>query len=142
MIGSKFMARAAALAIVLGAFCLTPATAEEGGAKQVMPKSPMKVELVDYIVSDDGPGTLKLAGIAIAGKDIYIYVDDQPLVKVTAADDGKWSIAEKTDLDDSVHKVRIEQFDDKTRLLAARVMFSMSLAKPGADGKPPAAAKP
>ena len=138
MIGRKFMAWAAALAVVLGASYFTPATAEEDGAKQVMPKSPMKVELVDYVDGGDGPGTLKMAGIAIPSKDLYIYVDDQPLVKATAAADGKWSIEEETELDDSVHKVRVEQFDDKTRMLAARGMSSMSLAKPGANGRPPA----
>ena len=53
-----------------------------------LPKSPMKVELVDYIDDGDGTGTLKMAGIALPRKDVYIYVDDQPLVRVVAADDG------------------------------------------------------
>lgn len=138
MIGNKFMAWAAASAIVLGASCLTPAVAEEDGAKQVIPRSPMKVELVDYVDGGEGPGTLKMAGIAIPGEDVYIYVDDEPLVRVVAGDDGKWSVEEKTKLDKSVHKVRVEQFDKKTRFLSARVMFSMSLDKPGTAGGPPA----
>ena len=74
-----------------------------------------------------------MSGIAIPSKELYVYVDDKPLVRVVSSADGKWSVEEKVPLDDNVHKVRLEQFDDKTRMLAARAMFSVKLPKPGAD---------
>lgn len=139
MIGSKLMAWATAFAIVLGVSYFTPAMVAGGeqavaeeAAETPHPTSPLKVKSVDYVDVTDGTGTLKMAGIAIPSKDIYIYVDDKPLTKVASSADGEWSIEEKASLDDSVHKVRIEQFDDATKMLAARQTFSMSLAKPGA----------
>ncbi len=145
MIGNKFMTWTAAFAIALGLSYFTlamvaggeQAVAEEA-AETPRPTSPLKAKSVDYVDVTDGTGTLKMSGIAIPSKELYVYVDDEPLVRVITSADGKWSVEEKVSLDDKVHKVRLEQFDDKTRMLAARAMFSMSVPKPGADGKAPA----
>ncbi|MGH6736616.1 MAG: hypothetical protein ACRECX_11135 [Methyloceanibacter sp.] len=149
MIGSKFMLWAAALAIALGTICMAPAMAAEGegGAESASPKSPIHVDVVDYADAGEGPGTLKLAGTALAGSAVYIFMDDKPLGKVIADGDGKWSVENTVELGDAVHQVRVEQYDDTTRMLAARAMFSLSRAKPNdgkgaAEGDAPAATQP
>ncbi|HUU66005.1 MAG TPA: hypothetical protein VMW57_01825 [Methyloceanibacter sp.] len=149
MIGNKFIALIAAFAVVAGASYLAPAAAAENGSADVVgeasspsPKSPIKVTIVDYAKAEEGPGTLKLAGTAIANGSVYIYVDSEPFGQVLADADGKWSVEDKAELDDAVHQVRVEQFDDKTRLLAGRAMFSISLAKPSAADMRPAGPKP
>ncbi len=47
-----------------------------------------------------------------------------------AAGDGQWEIEDKIALDDRVHSVRVEQFDETTNLLSGRAMFSISLSPP------------
>lgn len=138
MIGIKFIAWMAAIVVAAGAPLLSAAWAAEGES----PKSPIRVNTVDYVKADEGPGTLKLDGIAIAGSDVYIFVDDKPLARAVAADDGTWSIEEKTALDDKVHTVRVEQYDMTTRMLAARAQFNIALSKPDADADGPEKAEP
>ncbi len=139
MISSKLMAWMAACALVLGVSHVAPVLAAEGEAPQAdvvgeasspSPKSPIKVKVVDYAKAEEGPGTLKLSGTAIASSNIYIYIDDQPFAQIAAAADGNWSIEDKTELDDKVHVVRVEQFDETTRMLAGRAQFSISLSPP------------
>jgi hypothetical protein len=146
MIGSKFTVWTAAFALVLGASFVMPATAAEGEApladvvgeaSSPSPKSPIKVSLVDYVKDGEGPGTLKLAGKAIAGSSVYIYLDDKPFAQVVADDEGMWSAEDKSEMGDEVHTIRVEQFDEKTRLLAGRAQFSISLTKPDGPGAAP-----
>ncbi len=139
MIGSKLMAWIAAFALVFGVANAAPAIAAEdkapeadvvGEASSPSPKSPIRVSVVDYIKEGDGPGTLKLSGTAIAGSDVHVYVDEKPFAQVAAEDDGKWSIEDEIELDEKVHAVRVEQFDETTNMLAGRAMFNISLSKP------------
>ncbi len=139
MIVSKFSAWTAALAIV---FCLShvaPVLSEEaasdadvvGDASSPSPKVPIRVKVVDYAKAEEGPGTLKMSGTAIAGSDVFIYVDENSFCRVAAAaGDGQWEIEDKIALDDRVHSVRVEQFDETTNLLSGRAMFSISLSPP------------
>ena len=140
MIGNKLMTWTAAFATVLGVFYFAPAmiagveqAVAEEATKTPRPTTPLKAKSVEYVDVVDGTGTLKMSGTAIPSKELYVYVDDKPLARVVSSADGKWSVEEKVPLDDNVHKVRLEQFDDKTRVLAARAMFNMKLPKPGAD---------
>ncbi|ODR99735.1 hypothetical protein AUC69_08995 [Methyloceanibacter superfactus] len=149
MIGNKFIALIAAIAAVAGAPYLAPAAAAEDGSADVVgeasspsPKSPIKVSVVDYAKAEEGPGTLKLAGTAIANSSVYIYVDGKPFAQVAADGEGKWSAEDKTALDDEVHQIRVEQFDDKTRMLAGRAMFNISLTKPDPANMPPPGVRP
>lgn len=146
MIASKRLAWAVVFALVssalvLGGSPVTKAIAAEdeaapaadvvGDASSPSPKSPIRVKIVDYAKAEEGPGTLKLSGTAIAGSDVFVYVDDEPFAKVSAgAEDGQWGAEDKIALDDSVHSVRVEQFDKATDLLAGRAMFSISLSPP------------
>jgi len=140
MIGTNFKIWAVASALSLGLFYTAPAIAAEGDAPDAdvvgeasspSPKSPIRVKVVDYQKAEEGPGTFKLSGTAIAGKDVYIYVDDKPFAQVVAAEgDGAWSAEDKIELDDKVHSVRVEQLDETTNMMAARAQFSISLSPP------------
>jgi hypothetical protein len=148
MIANKFVVLIAATATLAGASYFAPVAAAEndpadvvGEASSPSPKSPIKVTIVDYAKAEEGPGTLKLAGTAIADSNVYIYVDSKPFAQVVADGEGKWSVEDKASLDDAVHQVRVEQFDAKTRLLAGRAMFNISLAKPSAGDMRPGAPK-
>jgi hypothetical protein len=132
---------AAGLAAFAALFCVSqsaPALAEEtrpkadvvGSASSPSHRSPIHVKVVDYQKAEEGPGTLKMSGMAIASQDVFISVDDKPFAKVTAADDGSWSVEDKIPLDETVHSVRVQQFDKTTQMPAATAMFSMSLAPP------------
>ena len=151
MIGKKFIALIAAIAAVALASYLAPVAAAEGDADVVgeasspSPKSPIHVKVVDYQKVEQGPGTLKLSGTAIAGKEVYIYLDNNPLAKVVAAEgDGAWSVEEKVEIDDKVHVVRVEQLDETTNMMAARAQFNISLSPPSPEdlAQPRPGAKP
>jgi hypothetical protein len=150
MIGSKFIVwtLGACLALGLSHVTFAPAAlAEEptadvvGEASSPSPKSPIRVKVVDYAKAEEGPGTLKLSGTAIAGSSVYVYVDNKPFAEIVAGDgDGAWNAEDKIALDDGVHSVRVEQFDKETNVLAGRAMFSISLTPPSPEdlAAPPA----
>jgi len=138
MMGNKFVVLLVAIGVVGGASYFAPVAAAENGpadavvgeASSPSPKSPIKVKVVDYAKDGEDAGTLKLSGTAIANSTVYIYVDAKPLGQVVADGDGAWHVEDKIPLDDSVHSVRVEQFDKETNMLAGRAMFSISLSKP------------
>lgn len=139
MLSCRITAGMAALAVL---FCVSqsvPATAEDaapqadvvGEASSPSKKVPIRVKMVDYQKAEEGPGTLKMSGTGIPGRNVHIYVDEKRFARVLAGeDDGAWSVEDKIPLDESVHSVRVEQFDKDTNMLAGRAMFSMSLAPP------------
>jgi len=148
MMGRSFLVPIAAIA---AAFCVSPfapALAEDaapeadvvGEASSPSRKSPIHVKVVDYQKAEEGPGTLKMSGMALASQDVFISVDNKPFAQVMAADDGSWSVEDKISLDETVHAVRVQQFDKTTRMPAATAMFSMSLAPPSPEdlAAPPA----
>jgi hypothetical protein len=150
MVRIKLMSWMMALAFALGVSHAAPVLAAEGDAPDAdvmgaasspSPKSPIHVQVVDYQKAEEGPGTFKLSGTAIPGKEVYIYVDSQPFAQVVAAEgDGAWSVEDKIELDDRVHSVRVEQLDDTTKMMAARAQFSISLTPPSPEdlAAPPA----
>lgn len=150
MISTQSMRWMAASIVSFGLFYNAPVIAAEGGAPDAdvvgaasspSPKSPLHVKVVDYQKSEEGPGTFKLSGTGIAGKDVYIYVDNKPFAQVVAAkEDGAWSVEDKIELDDKVHSVRVEQLDETTNMMAARAQFSISLSPPSPEdlAAPPA----
>ncbi len=134
----RFAAGLAVLAVLFSFSQTSPALAEYasknadvvGQASSPSQKSPINVKVVDYQKAEEGPGTLKMSGMAIGGQDIFISVDNKPFARVTVADDGSWGVEDKIALDDSVHAVQIQQLDKTTQLPAATVMFSMKLSPP------------
>lgn len=139
MIGSK-LSGWAVLALALGLWHAAPVLAADdntpeadvvGEASSPSPKSPIKVKVVDYQKAEEGPGTFKLSGTAIAGKEVRIFLDEKPIAQVMASEgDGAWSAEEKVEIDDKVHVVRVEQLDETTNMMAARAEFRISLSPP------------
>jgi hypothetical protein len=107
-------------------------TAEGSGAGPTVPKSPLRLNTVDY-----RDNKLVVAGVALPGKDLYLFLDDEPIAKVTPGDGGEWSIESGMELDEGKHTLRADQYDVATDMLAARAIVSIQRAKPGADGPPP-----
>ncbi|MDJ0514220.1 MAG: hypothetical protein QNJ62_12335 [Methyloceanibacter sp.] len=140
MIGSKLLAGLTAFAALYCLSQVAPVLAEDvapkadvvGSASSPSHKSPIQVKVVDYQKAEEGPGTLKMSGKAIAGRDVFISVDNKPFAQVKAAEDGSWSVEDKIPLGDKPHAVRVQQFDEVTQMPAAAAMFSMSLARPTA----------
>jgi hypothetical protein len=110
------------------------------------PKYPIRFKTVDYQESGDA-GTLKLAGTAPPETPVYIYFDDQPLVKAMADKDGTWSVEKDVKLDDARHMLRAEQYDASTRMVSGRAMVTLerapaNAASPAPDNPAPPATSP
>ena len=92
------------------------------------PKYPIKFKTVDYQDSGD-TGKITLAGTAPPETPVYIYFDDQPLVKVLADKDGNWSAEKEVGkLDQERHMLRAEQYDMTTRMVSGRAMVTLARA--------------
>jgi len=154
MISSKYFGIITVVATIGAAgLCPMPAAAEDApGAGNsdtatTLPKSPLRLSTVDYADNGNGSGTLKLAGIALPGKELYLFLDDEPLTKTLPDDGGKWSIESAMKLGEGRHTIRADQYDKATDMLAARAMVSLERAKPGSgeapgDSSPPNATTP
>jgi hypothetical protein len=93
------------------------------------PKSPIRLSTVDYQDGDGGAGKLKIAGIALPGKDLYLFLDDQPFAKVSPDDGGNWTVEGEMKLDDDRHTFRADQYDGDTQMVAARAIVQFQRAK-------------
>lgn len=150
MIGSKSTFFVAVL-VALGAFglCAAPvfaaetvpgdqslveqqgsSSSEEGQTEEHPPRAPLRLSTVDYQDQGSDSGKLTLAGIALPGKEIYLFLDDEPLAKVAPDDGGNWKIEKDMRLSDGRHSLRADQYDETTDMLAARAMVSIERAKP------------
>ena len=129
--------------LALGAFGLGSSlagnaeSAAEGGAPSAEeaappPRSPLRLSTVDFQDTVEGSGKLKLAGIALPGRDLYLFLDDEPIATVTPDDGGNWSFERTMMLDDGRHTLRADQYDQATDMLAARAMVTIQRAKPEA----------
>jgi hypothetical protein len=118
----------------------TVAAAQEGEAASGPPKSPLRLNTVDFQDTAEGSGKLTLGGIAIPGKELFLFLDEQPLAKVMPDDGGKWSYEAAMTLGDGRHTVRADQYDQATQMLAARAIVTIARAKP--DGGAPAPGAP
>ncbi len=168
MISNKYLGIMAVL-VAVGAFglCPKPVSAAESvpGDKSLIgnqdasdaagdsdsephvPRSPLRLNEVDYKDAGGGAGTLTVAGIALPGKELYLFLDDQPLAKAVPDDGGQWSVESQMTLDTGRHTLRADQYDADTSMLAARATVSIERAKPGsedapAESSPPKAATP
>ena len=92
------------------------------------PKSPIRLNTVDYQDTADGSGKLVLAGIALPGKDLYLFFDDQPLAQLHPDDAGNWSFEKEMKLDDDRHTFRADQYDQDSQMVAARATVQIQRA--------------
>jgi hypothetical protein len=153
MIGSKYLGIMAVVAAI-GAtgICANSVRAADdtpaaGESESTVPRSPIRLSTVDYVDTDGGSGKLTIAGVALPGKELYLFLDDEPLAKAVPDDGGKWSIESAMKLGEGRHTIRADQYDAATDMLAARAMVSIERAKPGsgeapAESSPPKAATP
>ena len=110
------------------------------------PKSPLKLSTIDYQDAGDKPGKLTVAGIALPGKELSLFLDDQPFTKLLPDASGNWSVESEVKLNDGRHTFRADQYDTDTNMLAARAMITFERAKEAhadaAPAEPPKAATP
>jgi hypothetical protein len=92
------------------------------------PKYPIRFKTVDYQDTGD-TGKVTLAGTAPPESPVYIYFDDQPLIKVIADKDGNWTAEKEVGkLDQDRHMIRAEQYDMSTRMVSGRAMVTLARA--------------
>jgi len=113
----------------------------EGTEASPPPRSPLRVSKVDFQETGEG-GKLTLAGEALPGRDLYLFLDDAPFATVTPDGGGKWSYESAMKLDDGRHTLRADQYDQATDMLAARAIVTIQRATPGAGEGPPDAPAP
>ena len=100
-----------------------------------VPKSPLRLSTVDYIDTDNGSGKLTIAGIALPGKELYLFLDDQPLAKAVPDDGGKWSIESEMKLGEGRHTFRADQYDTASNAGGSRHGLDRA-CQPGAGEAP------
>jgi hypothetical protein len=100
------------------------------------------VSTIDFQDTADGSGKLTLAGVALPGSELLLFLDDEPIAKVMPDSGGKWSYEGAMTLGDGRHTLRADQYDQANEMLAARAMVTIQRAKPGAGGAAPDAPAP
>jgi hypothetical protein len=103
------------------------------------PRSPLRLSTIDYQDAGDKPGKLSVAGVALPGKELYLFLDDQPFTNTLPDESGNWSVESEIKLSDGRHTFRADQYDQSTQMLAARAMITFERAKePTQEGAAPA----
>ena len=110
------------------------------------PKSPLRLSTIDYQDAGDKPGKLTVAGVALPGRELSLFLDDQPFTNTVPDDSGNWSVESEVKLRDGRHTLRADQYDKDTNMLAARAVITFEQAKQptqdAAPAEPPKAATP
>lgn len=118
-----------------------PAGATEGSeTASPPPRSPLRLSTVDFQDTGAGSGKLTLAGIALPGSELHLFLDDERFATVKPDGGGKWSYEGAMTLGDGRHTLRADQYDQATDMLAARAMITIQRAKPAGDAAPGAPA--
>ncbi|MBC8020278.1 MAG: hypothetical protein H7X78_03585 [Methyloceanibacter sp.] len=122
------------------AFAGGAASVPEGGtpaeAASPPPKSPIRLSTIDFQDTAEGAGKLTIAGVALPGSEVYLFLDDEPFATVMPDDGGKWSIESGMKLENGRHTLRADQYDQATDMLAARAIVTIQRSKPGAGEAP------
>lgn len=103
---------------------------------------PIAFKSVDYEDVGSDSGKISVAGTAEPGSVLLLFFDEEPLGKLKAGDDGKWSFELKRRLDTARHAFRAERYDEKTGMLAGRAMVSLERAPGDGKDQPPPPATP
>ena len=117
-------------------------SAAEGSDTSAPPRSPLRVSTIDFQDTANGSGKLTLAGVAIPGSELLLFLDDEPFARVMPDGGGKWSYEGAMTLGDGRHTLRADQYDQASEMLAARAMVTIQRGKPGAGGAAPGAPAP
>jgi hypothetical protein len=117
-----------------------PAAQENEAASP--PKAPLRLSTVDFQDTAEGSGKLTLGGIAIPGKELFLFLDEAPIGSVMPDDGGKWSYEGAMTLGDGRHTLRADQYDQTSQMLAARAIVTIARAKPEGGGTAPGGQAP
>ena len=94
------------------AFAGGAASVPEGGtpaeAASPPPKSPIRLSTIDFQDTAEGAGKLTIAGVALPGSEVYLFLDDEPFATVMPDDGGKWSIESGMKLENGRHTLRAD----------------------------------
>ena len=121
------------------AFAGGAASVPEGGTPAEAaspPKSPIRLSTIDFQDTAEGTGKLTIAGVALPGSEVLLFLDDEPFATVMPDDGGKCSIESGMKLEDGRHTLRADQYDQATDMLAARAIVTIQRTKPGAGEAP------
>jgi hypothetical protein len=118
------------------------APAEEASEAPSPPKAPLRLNKVDFQDTAEGSGKLTLGGIAIPGRELFLFLDETPIGKVMPDDGGKWSYEGAMTLGDGRHTLRADQYDVASEMLAARAIVTIARAKPEVGGTVPGGQAP
>jgi hypothetical protein len=108
--------------------------AAEGSEAPSPPKAPLRLNKVDFQDTTEGSGKLTLGGIAIPGKELFLFLDETPIGRVMPDEGGKWSYEGAMTLGDGRHTLRADQYDQTSEMLAARAIVTIARAKPEGGG--------
>ena len=70
---------------------------------------------IDYQDAGDKPGKLTVAGVALPGKELFLFLDDQPFTNTLPDASGNWSVESEMKLTDGRHTFRADQYDKDTQ---------------------------
>ena len=118
------------------------AQAEEASKAPSPPKAPLRLNTVDFQDTAEGSGKLTLGGIAIPGRELFLFLDESPIGKVMPDEGGKWSYEGAMTLGDGRHTLRADQYDVASEMLAARAIVTIARAKPQGGGAAPGGQAP
>ena len=84
--------------------------------------------------------------MALPGKQLSLFLDDQSFAQVLPDGSGNWNVESEVKLSDGRHSLRADQYDADTNMLAARAMVTFEQAKQPtqdvAPAEPPKAGTP
>ena len=107
------------------------------------PRSPLRVRTVDFQDAGEGSGKLRLAGIALPGRELHLFLDDKPFATVVPDDSGKWSFEGAMTLGDGRHTLRADQYVEGAEIPAARAIVTLQRVAPkSGDAPAPKATSP
>jgi hypothetical protein len=116
--------------------------AQEASEASSPPRAPLRLNTVDFQDTAEGSGKLSLGGIAIPGKELFLFLDEAPIGSVMPDDGGKWSYEGAMTLGDGRHTLRADQYDQTSQMLAARAIVTIARAKPEGGGTAPGGQAP
>lgn len=128
---------------------VVPDRAKEKGASLAVKVNPDgSIEILQGPESKEGSGSVSIAGVrydnqqrlSVTGKaspnaQVQLYLDDKPIGRAQADDQGRWHSAPKAELQAGDHTIRADQVDANGKVIArAEITFTPAGALP-ADGK-------
>ncbi len=121
-----------------GTGALAVAVARDGSAPTKVLQTPgggeapeVAVAAVDY----DDRGDVALSGTAAPGSTVQVYVDNEPIGRATADDEGRWTLTPDRKVDPGSYELRVDQVGSDGKVVA-RSQIPFVRGEPLADLPP------